>query len=425
MINKEELKEIIVSNERFILEIEEIISREGIVLPSGLKKVGILYGVRRSGKSYILFDLFRKDKEKSLYLDFEDERLANFETKDFERLKETFFELKPELITRKGIIFLFDEVQNIEGWEKFSRRMVEREDIMVFVTGSSSRIMPQEIHTSLRGRGWSLQVFPFSFREYLTANNINVKEKEFIYGNKKALVKNCLASYLKWGGFAEVTFAKSDYEKRKILKEYFEAMFFKDLVERFKVKNIYLLDVLKEKLFSSFSLKVSVSSFFKQYKDKFPFSKDSLYAYLRYFIDSMLIFEVRRLSESVYKRLRNPSKIYLVDTGLARKVTSADSGRLFENVVFLECLRRGGEIFYFQGKNECDLAINRDGKWSAYQITLELNDENREREIKGLVEACKFLGLTEGMIITYEEGGEEKYEGVEITITPAWRWLLR
>ena len=295
---------------------------------------------------------------------------------------------------------------------------------MVVATGSSSRIMPQQIHTSLRGRSWSIEVSPFSFREYVQAKNIDIKNKEFIYGSKKALVKNCFSAYLKWGGFPEISFLKSDYEKRKILKEYLEAMFFKDLVEKFKIKNIPLLDALMEKLFSSFSMKYSSTSFYKQYKNKFPFSKDSTFSYFHYFLESMLIFEVKKLSESFYKRLRNPSKIYLIDTGLARKVTSSDSGKFLENVAFLEFRRRGYEIFYFEGKNECDFVIKKNGHWSAYQVTLAINDNNRKREENGLIEACKFLGLKEGTILTYDEENQKKLDGIDIKIISLWKWLL-
>ena len=148
MVTKEMLKEIIVSNEEFILkDIKEIVERESAFFPEKLKKVMILYGVRRSGKTYVLFDLFKRNKDHALYVDFEDERLGGFEAKDFEVLKDSFLELKPQLLS-KEMVYLFDEVQNVKGWERFCRRIVERENTKVFVTGSSSKIMPMEIHTS-------------------------------------------------------------------------------------------------------------------------------------------------------------------------------------------------------------------------------------------------------------------------------------
>jgi uncharacterized protein len=425
MVSKELLKEIIISNEEFITEqVKQITKREGISFPETLNKVVILFGVRRSGKTYILFDLFKKYKDQALYIDFEDERLSNFELKDFEVLKEVFLELKPHLID-KELVFLFDEIQNIEGWEKYCRRIVERAKIKVFVTGSSSRIMPMEIHTSLRGRAWSIEVSPFSFREYLNIKNIDIKDKNIIYGSKKSLIKKYFYEYIKWGGFPEVSLLTSDFEKKKVITEYLEAMFFKDLVERFNITNIHLLTVLMEKLFSSFSLKISLTAFYKQYKEKFPFSKDTLFSYYHYFLESMLIFETRKFAESSYKRLRNPAKIYLVDTGICKKVTSGDWGRMLENIVFWQLRKKGEEIFYFDENRECDFIVkDNQGKITPYQVTWELKEDNEEREMAGLVEACKKLGLKKGTIFTFDEEENKVLEYINIQILPVWKWLL-
>lgn len=424
-MNKEVLKEIIIANEDFITkEVGTIIERENVLSLPKLNKVIVFYGVRRSGKTYVLFDIFKRHKDYALYIDFEDERLIEFEAKDFQKLKEAFLELKPALIG-KEIFFLFDEVQNVKGWERFSRRVVERENVKVFVTGSSSKMMPKEFHTSLRGRSWDIEISPFSFREYLGIKNIDVNDKTLVYSQKKALVKKFFSEYLKWGGFPEVSFLGSEFEKRKVIKEYLEAMFFKDLVERFNISNITLLDSLKDKIFSSFSLKLSLTTFYKQYRNKFPFSKDSLFLYSKHLLESMLIFEVKKFSESTYKRLRNPAKIYLVDTGIARRVTSNDLGRLLENVVFLELKRRSDEIFYFEQKGECDFIIKENnGRWCAYQVTLDLNEENESREIGGLLEACEFLGIKEGVILSYDEETRRKIQGIEVNIIPVWKWLL-
>jgi predicted AAA+ superfamily ATPase len=426
MINTEDLKGTIVSGENFILnQIGKIIPRDIVFPPEDIKKAGILYGIRRSGKSYILFDIFKKSKGDALYVDFEDERLEGFKAEDFERLKEAFFELKPHLINKRHTLFLFDEIQNIGGWEKFLRRMVEREGINVFATGSSSKMMPREIHTSLRGRSWGIEISPFSFREFVKAKNIDTNDLDFIYGSKKALVKNCFHEYLKFGAFPEIAFLKSEYEKRKVIKEYLEAMFFKDLVERFSIKNIQLLDVLRDKLFSSFSLKHSLTSFCKQYKDKFPFSKDSAFIYFRYFLESMLIFEVKKFSESSYQRLRNPAKIYLIDVGLAKKVTSQDTGRVLENIVFLELRKDATEVFYFEDIGECDFVVKNQDGLSCYQVVWEMDDKTKSREVNGLLEASKHLKLKTGTILTYDQEGQEKINGFTIVIKPVWKWLLQ
>jgi len=424
MIGKERLKEIILSNREFILnQIGRIIKRENIILPEKLNKVVILYGVRRSGKTFVLFDLFKKYRNESLYIDFEDERLIDFEPSDFEFLKEAFLELNPHLLNKRKL-FLFDEIQNVKGWERFCRRIVETENINVFVTGSSSKIMPLEIHTSLRGRAWSIRTAPFSFREYLSAKDVHI-DRDFVYGSKKIFVKSHISEYMKWGGFPEIAFLKEEFERNKVIKEYLSSMFFKDLVERFNMNNIHLLDALIDRLFSSFSQKFSLTAFYKQYKDKFPFSKDTLFGYYKHFLESMLIFEARKFTESTYKRLRNPAKIYVVDSGLARRVGSGDLGRVLENIVFLELERSAEEVFYFEETKECDFVVSQDGKFSLYQVSFELTEENTEREIKGLISACKWLNKKAGMLLTYDQQKEMKKEGVEIRIVPVWKWLLK
>jgi len=423
MMEKEKLKEIILSNREFInKEVKYIIKREKVRLPKGLNKVVIFYGVRRSGKTFVLFDLFKKYYNKSLYIDFEDDRLINFSVNDFEILKEAFNELFPHLLSENKCFFL-DEVQYINGWEKFCRRAVEKENINVFVAGSSSKIMPLEIHTTLRGREWSIEITPFSFKEYLLAKGV-ILGNEYLYGSKKVILKNHFSEYMKWGGFPEVTLLENDFEKKKLLEEYIAAMFFKDLVERFNMTNKSLLNTLTDKLFSSFGQRLSLNAFYKQYKDKFPFSKDSLYEYYKNFIDSMLTFEIKIFSESTYRRLRNPSKIYVVDQGLVRRVTSEDKGRILENIAFLELRKKAENIFYYSEKGECDFVVKKDNDFFPHQVCFELNEKNRKREVDGLVECCSRLGKTEGVILTNDQEKKMRVESVDIKVLPVWKWLL-
>jgi hypothetical protein len=424
MITNAVLKEILVSNEKFILaNTGDIVKRAVESFPGKLGKVFVIYGVRRSGKTYILYDLYKKCADRALYIDFEDERLENFEAADFEKLKNVFFELKPGCLNKKPVFFL-DEVQNIKGWEKFCRRAVERDNISVYVSGSSSKMMPFEIATELRGRAWSVEVLPYSFKEYLLAKRVAFAG--FMHGSHKSVLKKHFRDYLRWGGFPEIAQLNSDAQKSKLVTEYMSAMYFRDLVEKYGVSNIHLFEALSDRLFSSFALKYSLTSFQKQYRDKFPFSKDLLFRYYKYFIRSMLVLEVKKFSESTYKRMRNPSKIYLVDNALSRRVTSADEGRLLENAVFLELKRTGHELFYFDEGIECDfIAKNQGGDLTAFQVCLELTPQNQPRELAGLVAACKWLSRKEALLITSDEEREITADGVKINILPAWKFLLQ
>jgi Predicted ATPase (AAA+ superfamily) len=201
-------------------------------------------------------------------------------------------------------------------------------------------------------------------------------------------------------------------------------MFFKDIVERYEISNLPLIKTLFDQLFSSYSTKISLTAIYKQYKDKLSFSKDSLFEYYRYFLESMLVFEVRKFTDSVYKRARNPAKLYLVDVGLAKDTFSKNFGKRLENIVFIELRRRGYEIFYFDEKRECDFIAKKDNEFIPIQVTYELNDLNRTREVEGVVEACKFLGVKRGLILTNEDEEELKFDEIIVDVIPAYKWLL-
>jgi uncharacterized protein len=425
MIAKSLLKEVIGSNDQSIRSsLGELFSRKIGQTPVRLNKTAVFYGVRRSGKTYILYQNYLRYGDNALYIDLEDDRLAGFELTDFNLLKDAFLELRPNLAGRK-LVFLLDEVQRVEGWERFCRRVSEKDRDIVMVSGSSSKIMPAEIATELRGRAWSIEVLPFSFEEVIGAKGMDTADKSLLYAQKKTAVKKLFNDYLKWGGFPEVMFVKTDLDRSKLLREYLSAMFFRDLVERYNITNIPLFEHLSEKLFSSFSTKLSLTSVYNHFKGQFSLSKDSLYEYYKHFIESMLLFEVRKYAESTYQRIRNPPKIYIVDAGLCKKVTSADSGRMLENTVCVELRRRGYELYYFEGRKECDfIAKNDRGNLFPIQVCLELNDQTLTRELEGITEACKYLGVAGGTIVTLGDEREIKVDGFDIHVVPGWKWCL-
>jgi len=418
------IKEIILSNRAFILEsVTGIVPRAAAEVAAPGKTV-IMHGIRRSGKTFILYDIFRRNRDAALYLDFEDDRLTGFTAADFQTVQDAFLELRPETAGR--IVYLFDEIQHVEEWERFCRRVTERENAAVYVTGSSSKLMPLEVDTAIRGRAWSVAVFPFSFPEFLQLRMGRLDRNEISYGTGKVETKRLFAEYAKWGGFPETALAADPLDKTKLLKEYLRAMFFRDLIERYDMTNIALFNALSDKLFSSFSTRLSLTAFYRQYRDLFPFSKDLLFQYFHNFEESMLIFAVRKFSESSYKRSRNPVKIYPADTGLCRRVASEDAGRILENIVFIELARRGGEVYYFEEKQECDFIVKdaEEAGFALFQVCLELTDENRRREAGGLIAACRRLNVTEGTILTEDQELEEEAEGIKISVRPVWRWLF-
>lgn len=422
-INKTLFKQIIAENREFITQIPDTyVKRDCFQVPEKIKKVIILYGVRRSGKTYMLYHLMKQSPGNSLYIDFEDERLDDFSTEDFETLREAFFELYPTLADKK-VLFLFDEIQVVEGWEKFCRRLVERTRAEVIIAGSSSRIHPENISTTLRGRSWSIEVFPFSFKEFAGFRGIEPNAELLISGDRFRVVE-LFDEYIKWGGFPEVTAAASEFEKRKIIKEYLDAMLFKDLVERYNISNITLLQSLKSKIFSTFSTKFSLGAFYNKLKGSFPFSKDLLYRYYQHLVNSNIVFDVRKFSDSEYDKSRNPGKVYLIDPSLSLRVVHDASARVLENIVFIELLRRHYKPHYFHLSSECDFVGVRDEGIELFQVTYKLEEGNRAREFNGLLDAARFVGLPEGYILTYNEEGEQIIDNIKVKIIPAWKWLL-
>jgi len=426
MFLKTLFKEIIVDNQGFIeKQLGSPVSREIFENLSPGERVNVIHGVRRCGKTYLLYEIFQDHPDDSLYIDFEDERLTGFRVGDFETLREAFGELRPGLLNGKKPRFLFDEIQRVEGWERFARRMFEKEGAILTVAGSSTKIHPESIGTSLRGRFSAFELFPFSFREFLRAQGFTEKAEAAFFGTGKIAVKRYFDQYLRWGGFPEVSSVELEKDKKRIIKDYLNAMYFRDLVERFEIKNFALFNALWDMVFSSFARQFSVNTFANKYRNEFPFSKDLLYAYYRNLVESRLVWEVKKFAESSYRRFRTPGKIYLVDNGLARKVASQDWGRLLENAVLIELKRRGSDIYYFAGKNECDFIVAEDRAKAAFQVVYEMDENNRKREILGIIEACKTLGLKEGTILSGDQEDELKQEGVVLNIKPVWKWMLQ
>ncbi len=423
-INKELLKAIIMENRSYVLSIrQDFIERERVLLPKNLKKVAILYGIRRSGKSFMLYHIARENPDRFLYVDFEDERLEGFSIDDFETLREAYFELFPELI-QKEVFFLLDEIQIVPGWEKFCRRLAEKSAVSVIIAGSSSRIYPENIHTTLRGRSWSLEIFPLSYREWIDYKGIKWDSRTLLSDQRFQLLE-IFNQYMKWGGFPEVVTAADEFSRRKIINEYLQALFFKDLVERYDISNITLMEALKNKIFSTFATPFSLNTFYKQTKGNFPFSKDLLFEYYQHLLDSKLIFEIRIFSDSVYKKMRNPPKVYIVDSTLAQWVVRDDSARILENVVFLELLKRNEKIHYFSEERECDFIVSRNGTHHPIQVTYTIQDNNREREVTGLIDAARHLDTRAATILTYTDEDDFTIQDIHIKVLPVWKWLLQ
>lgn len=409
-------------------EITQIRSRE-IDIPVNGKKIISLVGIRRSGKTSILFDLINSlrsshTRENIIYINFEDDRLYPLELGDLDILIESYYELFPK--KRDETIYLFlDEIHVVENWELFIRRIYDTMKISIFITGSSSKLAGSEISTSLRGRTLTYEIFPLSFMEYLTFNNIDVNTTS---SKSISFIKNALNEYLKWGGFIELI--NEDFNtKRRILDDYLNLIIFKDIIERFGVQNTALLKNLIKYCFVNISTIASLTKLFNDFKSQgHKLGKFTLFEYFSHLEDVYAIFSVPIFRSSVREENRNPKKIYGIDNGfknLFDASISPDMGKLFENIVFLHLRRRTKEIYYFKQKQEVDFFTILEGKKILINVCYDIkNEDTKQREVSGLIEAMEYLKINQSLLLTSETEDKIKIGIKTINVVPLWKWLI-
>jgi predicted AAA+ superfamily ATPase len=354
--------------------------------------------------------------EQDYYLNFDDERLLNFQVSDFQQLHETFIELFGSQTT-----FWFDEIQNVPGWERFVRRLHENRN-KVFITGSNATMLSKELGTHLTGRYVRHELFPFSFKEFILLKKFELNEKTFFSTVGKAELRRLYNEYFLSGGFPYyLKFGDDNY-----LKSLYESILYRDVMARHNLTSekemkelVYLLASNVSSLFSNNRLAAAVGLK----------NATTVKNYLDFLQDTYLLFAVNKFDFSARKQLQNARKIYFIDNALIRKlgfIFSEDKGRFLENIVFIELLRRGREIYYFKGKGECDFLL-RDGIniTGAIQVCHAFGEkETREREVKGLMEALVIYNLGEGWILTDDTEETIEKNGKRIRIFPVWKWLI-
>ncbi|MFH1238054.1 MAG: ATP-binding protein [archaeon] len=403
MISKTLLKNIIESQREELLDKGEgEIKREKINDIDLLSGFALLVsGIRRCGKSTLLRQII-KGNRKIPYFNFEDTRLSGFDIKDFNRLAEVFKESYGDVEE-----YYFDEIQNIGGWEIFIRSLLDRKK-KVLVTGSNASLLSRELGTRLTGRHLDLQLFPFSFNEFLKFKKKEASSKLF-------------EEYLEDGGFPEYLI----FEKIELLQELVNDIIMRDIAARHNIKNIKTLKEMAIFLISNSCKEFSYNSLRKILNLG---STNSVISYMSYFKDSYLLFSVPKFDYSLKKQLVNPKKVYIIDNGIIKansRSFSPDKGKLLENLVFISLKKiNNQEIFYFQNKYECDFVVRRKNKINqAIQVCYYLNDENQDREINGLLEAMGEFNLGEGIILTFNQEDEFDFGSKKIIIKPTWKWM--
>jgi len=416
MINSQDLRKIVLKQKEDIEKLDGTIKRD--ILAEILNwfndnRVIILTGIRRCGKSTVLRQIM-KNKENFCYVNFEDERFLDFKSQDFESLNEILIE-----IYNNPKIYFFDEIQNIEKFETFVRRLQD-EGKKIIITGSNASLLSKEFGTRLTGRSKLFEIFPFSFLEYLRLKNIDI-EKDWSYKTQKRVeIKKAFNEYLVLGGFPE--YLKT--QDKDYIKNIYENILYKDVIARYSIKK---QKIMKE-LVSILVTNISSTFTYNAIKNNLGLSNSiTVKEYISYMINSYFFFELSKFDFSLRKSLNAPKKIYLIDTAFNQIGFnfSPNTGKNLENIVFIELKRRKNEVYYFSEKNECDFIIKEDTKIiQAVQVCYNLTKENKNREVNGLLGALNKFKLKQGYIITFDQEEEFEQEGKKIKVIPIWKWLL-
>lgn len=379
-----------------------------------------LTGPRRAGKTYNLYNIIKANNyEKSLYLNFEDIELVDTNPKDILNIVKNYVEIfgnEPDYI-------LLDEVQNVLGWEKVVRELHESKKYHIVVTGSSSKLLSREISTSLRGRSLTHFIMPLSFTEYLKFKDFHIPSH--LSSTLVSKIKNHLSRYF-MGSFPDVALEES--LAPRFYEDFVNLVIFKDIMERYSIRNSWLIKFMFKSMISSTSKEFSIHKLYNTLKSRgVDVAKRTLYQYSEYFNDAFIFFFVKKYYPSLRKRELSIPKIYPVDPGIAHHFGIRDRGRLLENVVFLELIRRSGyeNVFYWKNGGEVDfIVVKNDKPVEGIQVTFELNDENRSREVKPLISFSKATSCKKLKIITWDQRNDLVVNNTKISVVPLWEWIM-
>ena len=398
-------------------------------------KATVCIGVRRCGKSTFMFQFMQRlqdsgvSRKNILYLNFFDDRLHSLQHDSLGVIIEAYFSLFPEKKNAEKIYCFFDEIQVVPGWEPFIDRLMRTEKCEVFITGSSAQMLSREIATQMRGRALSWEMFPFSFQEFLDSREIESDGP--LSAKKRLTILKAFDEYWETGGFPEVV-GLDRMLRIKTHQENFNAMLFRDLVERHDISHPKALTDLAHWLMDNTGSLYSVNNltgYLKSLGHKAP--KSAVSDYLEWFEDAYVLFTVRIFDASLARANTNPKKIYCVDHALVTSISSGilvNYGHLLENLVFTALRRITPDIFYYKtsGGREVDfIAQLQDRSRVLVQVCESMADpQTRKRETTALAEAMAELKLAQGTIVTRGEEEQIRVESGKINVMPAWRFLL-
>lgn len=419
MINREMLAQILQEQWEMFEKKDLGIEREILPGLSSVMKaphVVVITGLRRVGKSTLLAQIAKRYlKNDYYYINFDDERLLKFEVSDFELLHETLISTYGEKKT-----WLLDEIQNVAGWERFVRRMHDNGHKLI-VTGSNASLLSDELASRLTGRSLRVELYPFSFKEYLQFKQVPWPDKKMLTTRDKGMMQREMSKYLGSGGIAEAL----RYPEVEVLKTLYNDVIHRDIVSRYNLENVRSLKELSQYLASNVATLVS----FNKLKELIKLgSVNTVKSYFDYLESSWLFFTVNKFAYSVKEQQIAAKKVYCIDGGLAREVGFAFSpnlGRWMENIVWVELKRQGGEVFYYKTASLKEVDFYLPKERELIQVTQSLGDpETRTREIQSLLSAVgEIENEVKLTIITERQKEKIESDGKTIEVVPIYEWL--
>ena len=421
MIEKETIKEILLENRKEI-ESQQVVHRN-------IEKEDfanyVLIGVRRAGKSFMLYQQIQDNLKKGitwdsmLYINFEDERLIGMTAQELNLI----LEVHGMMSAQRPILFL-DEIQNIEGWDKFARRLADNK-YRVYITGSNAKMLSSDVATTLGGRYITKHILPYSFSEYLSANNIPYDDMNIATTFGRADVQRYFAEYFRFGGFPEGAQLAS---KRDYLNSVYQKIYIGDIATRNKIDNLFSLRILFRKMAESVKQPTSftrLSNIIASTGAKL--GKATIINYIEYSKDAFLIYPIKNIADNLTNRETNP-KYYFVDNGIISILALDIDTSLLENMVAMELIRRYGideRVFFYNRNIEVDFYIPD----AALAIQVSYNphktDETWQRESTALIKFTKVLDCQRLLILSYDTEETVEVNGKTIEVTPVWKWLIQ
>ena len=421
MIEKETIKEILLENRKEI-ESQQVVHRN-------IEKEDfanyVLIGVRRAGKSFMLYQQIQDNLKKGitwdsmLYINFEDERLIGMTAQELNLI----LEVHGMMSAQRPILFL-DEIQNIEGWDKFARRLADNK-YRVYITGSNAKMLSSDVATTLGGRYITKHILPYSFSEYLSANNIPYDDMNIATTSGRADVQRYFAEYFRFGGFPEGAQLAS---KRDYLNSVYQKIYIGDIATRNKIDNLFSLHILFRKMAESVKQPTSftrLSNIIASTGAKL--GKATIINYIEYSKDAFLIYPIKNIADNLTNRETNP-KYYFVDNGIISILALDIDTSLLENMVAMELIRRYGideRVFFYNRNIEVDFYIPD----AALAIQVSYNphktDETWQRESSALIKFTKVLDCQRLLILSYDTEEAVEVNGKTIEVLPVWKWLIQ